>query len=550
MMGGPGFLEKLLLASHVHQPVVAADVRRRTRLESGQSASSRRRLQDFGRILNILVVAALCAISALRLSADAPTVEHLHPAGLARGSTNVVTIAGKFEPWPPKVWVSCPGVVLTAETNKGKFRVETAADAPVGAHWLRVFNADGPSLPRIFVVSRGTEVLEAEPNDHFTNAQPVTPLPMTVNGRLDKTGDVDSFAVTLKAGQWLDARLDAYTLASKMDALLRLVSPDGVQQTWNHDFGTLDPRLLWQAASNGTYVVQVMGFKHPADAELRLTGGDGCVYRLHLAVGPERPDVFGGIVGTAELEPNNSVTNAMVVALPASVRGVIGGAEDEDCFAFEVKKDESIEASIEAASIGSALDALLKITDATGKELARNDDASGSRDPRLEWKAPTNGTFCVVVGNLLHAGGTNHFYRLSLQRLAPDFKASLAAHSITVIAGETNEVKFTATRLRGFDRKLKARLKGLPDGLRAEPVDVSEKSGENTLKLIASADAKVAQVPLRLVITDVESGEERVALFALTSSSEDNGVPGGYTKLLVDSVGQLWLSLKAKPAAK
>ena len=93
-------------------------------------------------------------------------------------------------------------------------------------------------------------------------------------------------------------------------------------------------------------------------------------------------------------------------------------------------------------------------------------------------------------------------------------------------------------------------MKGLPDGLRAEPVDVSEKSGENVLKLIASADAKVTQVPLRLVITDVDSGEERVALFALTSLSEDNGVPGGYTKLLVDSVGQLWLTVKAKPAAK
>ena len=492
----------------------------------------------------------LVITSVISAKADAPTVEHLFPAGLTRGSTNVVTIAGKFEPWPPKVWLSCTGVVFTAETNKGKFRVETKADAPVGAHWLRVFNADGPSLPRIFVIEGGAQVLEAEPNDHFTNAQPVTPLPMTVNGRLDKSGDVDSFAVTLKAGQWLDARLDAYTLASKVDALLRLVTPDGVQQTWNHDFDTLDPRLLWQAPSNGSYVVQMMGFKHPADAEVRLTGGDGCVYRLHLDAGAQRPDVFGGIVGTAELEPNNSPTNAMVVALPASVRGVIGGAEDEDCFAFEVKKGESIEVSVDAASAGSALDALLRITDATGKELARNDDASGSRDPRLEWKAATNGTFCVVVGNLLHNGGTNHYYRLSLQRLAPDLKASLAANSITVTVGETNEVKFTVTRLRGFERKLKARLKGLPDGLRAEPVDVSEKSGENVLKLVASADAKASQTPLRLVITDVEPGEERVASFALTSSSEDNGVPGGYTKLLVDSVGQLWLTVKAKPAAK
>jgi hypothetical protein len=498
----------------------------------------------------LLLILGLTFAATIGVKAEAPTVEHVFPAGVARGSTNVVTIAGKFEPWPPKVWVSSPGVVFTAETNKGKFQVVTTADAPVGAHLIRLFNADGPSQPRIFVISREAELLETEPNNHFTNAQPVTSSPMTVNGRLDKSGDVDSFAVTLKAGEWLDARLDAYTLASKMDALLRLVTPDGVQQTWNHDFDTLDPRLLWQAPSNGSYVVQVMGFKHPADAEVRLTGGDGCVYRLHLATGIRRPDVFSGQVATGERELNNSPTNAMTLTLPANIRGLIGNAEDEDCFVFDLKKGESIEASIDAASAGSALDATLKITDATGKELVRNDDAGGSRDPRLEWKAPTNGTFCVVVGNLLHSGGTNHFYQLALQRALPDYKASLPANSITLTAGETNEVKFTVTRLRGFDRKLKARLKGLPEGLRAEPVDVSEKSGEQVLKLIASVDAKVAQVPLHLVITDVGSGDERIAAFTLTSSSEDNGVPGGYTKLLVESLNQLWLTLKAKPPVK
>ena len=85
----------------------------------------------------ILFILGMAIATGVR--AEAPTVEHVYPAGLTRGSTNVVTIAGKFEPWPPKVWLSCTGVVFTAETNKGKFRVETKADAPAGAHWLRVY---------------------------------------------------------------------------------------------------------------------------------------------------------------------------------------------------------------------------------------------------------------------------------------------------------------------------------------------------------------------------------------------------------------------------
>ena len=72
-------------------------------------------------------------------------------------------------------------------------------------------------------------------------------VPVTINGRLDKNGDVDSFAIALKAGEWLDARLVSYELMGKLDGVLRLVDGKGYQLEWNHDFATLDPRLQWQA---------------------------------------------------------------------------------------------------------------------------------------------------------------------------------------------------------------------------------------------------------------------------------------------------------------
>ncbi len=494
-------------------------------------------------------VALLCLLaSALPALADAPTLEHLLPAGVARGSTNVITVAGKFDPWPVKAWVGCPGVAFTAETNKGKFTVVTSADAPAGAHFVRLFNDDGASAPKILVVSTGNERTEVEPNDAFTNAPVVAPLPLAMNGRLDKSGDVDSFAVTLAAGQWLDARLDAYTLASKMDAVLRIVTSRGVQLAWNHDFGTLDPRILWQAPSNGSYVVQVMGFKYPADADVRLTGGDSCTYRLHLATASQRPELCPAT--STEREPNASVTNATNVELPASVRGAVDTAGDEDWFAFRATKDESYEVTLAAASIGSALDAVLKITEIAGKELARSDDSGGSRDPRLEWKAPTNATYHATVANLFARGGSNNFYRLAIQRLAPDFKATLPAHSLMVTAGSTNDVKFSVTRQRGFDRKLRAELRGLPDGARAEALEISDKGGEHVFKLIAAADAKPSSAPVRIVVFDVEKTVERTAAFSLVSSSEDNGVPGGYTTLLAETIDSLWLTIKAKPASK
>lgn len=487
------------------------------------------------------IIALGFGLLAASATAAVPTFEHILPAGFAKGSTNQVTVAGKFDPWPPKVWTSCTGLVFTAETNKGKFRVETTAAAPVGAHLMRLFNDEGATEPRIFVVSDGPELVEAEPNDHFTNAQAIATTPSTVNGRLDKSGDVDSFKITAAAGQWLDAQLDAYVLASKMDALLRVATPDGVQQAWNHDYKALDPRLIWQAPTNGDYIVQVMGFKYPADAEVRLTGGDGCTYRLHLAARSAAPKPFAEV--PEEAEPNDSPTNTVAQNLPLTRRGTISAAGDEDVFAFELKKDETIEVSIEAAAAGSSLDALLRIADASGKELVRNDDSAG-RDPRVEWKAATNGVYFARVSSLLRRGGADHYYKLSAKRAESDCRVRVTANALTFKTGTTNDLKFTVNRLRGFDHKLRAELRGLPAGARAEPLDFGDKAGEQTLKIVCAADAPAAQAPVRLIVVDTATSREFPAEFEFVSSSENNGVPGGYTTLLVESTAEIWLTIQ------
>lgn len=136
-----------------------------------------------------------------------------------------------------------------------------------------------------------TQINEREPNDHFAKAQRLPQLPVTINGRFDKSGDVDSFAIELRNGEWLEARVDCYTLMSKVDAVLRLVTTNGEQLAWNHDFITLDPRLVWRAPANETVVLQIFGFAFPPDSDIRLTGGEGATYRLHLAITNSAPQI-------------------------------------------------------------------------------------------------------------------------------------------------------------------------------------------------------------------------------------------------------------------
>src|ERR1043165_6490520 len=210
-----------------------------------------------------------------------PTLVHLHPVAAQPGSTNSISAFGKWDTWPPQVWVDTPAIIFQPAKDSGKFTVAITKDAATGPHLVRLFDAKGPSVPRFFIVSPEPVLLESEPNDEFRSPQRIEKLPVAINGRLDKAGDVDSFGVTLSRGQRLTAALEAYTLGSTFDGLLRIVDTNGVQLAFNHDGRTLDPLLQWAAPRDGTFVVQVMGFVYPATASVGLTGAmavfTGCI---------------------------------------------------------------------------------------------------------------------------------------------------------------------------------------------------------------------------------------------------------------------------------
>ena len=553
--------------------------------------------------LELFLSFELGALSFSSAFAAVPTLDHLYPIAVQAGTTNAVTAIGKFDPWPAKVWVDAPGVVFKPETNSGKFSVEVATDAPVGPHLVRLFNEQGASALRFLLVTREAQFVEQEPNDDIAKPQAIEQFPASLNGRLDKSGDVDSYAVSLSAGQTLIASLEAFTLASPVDAVVRLVDARGVQVAWNHDGRTLDPFLTWTAKSAGTYVLQVFGFAYPAESSVKFAGSDKCVYRLSLSRGPYlrytvplgvqsgtttllrltgwncRPDLphetqfHGGDLASeaataslhlpgfdnsitlpvgegpelTESEPNDNVQSANVLEIPSAITGCIEKAGDEDRFKIAAKKDEKFLLEVQSATLGFPLDAWLKLEDLEGKELAKNDD-SGGADPRLEWTPSTNRTFVAVVGNVLHRGDGEHLYRLSARRATPDVKLTVSETAFTIGPGKTNEIKIAVKSLHGFKRKMTASVHGLPEGLNAEPAEVSEKGGDVVIKLMASAEAKPFSGPIQIIATEAESQLQRRVVADLTSSTVNNGVPGGFNKLVIETADQFWLTVLAAPA--
>src|SRR2546430_2072898 len=81
-----------------------------------------------------------------------PTLDSLFPPGGQRGQSVTVTAAGGFSQWPVKVWTEGPGLEVRALPEKGKLAIAVAPDAPVGVHWVRLFDDEGATAPRPFLV--------------------------------------------------------------------------------------------------------------------------------------------------------------------------------------------------------------------------------------------------------------------------------------------------------------------------------------------------------------------------------------------------------------
>lgn len=534
------------------------------------------------------------------IHAAAPTLEHLYPAGARRGTTTIVTAVGKQDPWPVEVWTDDPRIQFKAEKDKGKFSVIVSPEAEIRPHLVRLYNAEGASTVRFFLVSDTAELEEKEPNEDFSKPQVIDKLPVIVNGRLEKNGDVDSFAVKVAAGQWLVASLEAYVLGSTMDGMLRITDTNGVQVAYNHDGNfTLDPFIAWQAPKAGTYVVQAMGFSYPANSSINFDGGTGNIYRLSLTTGPYLdyayptgvmrtnlakvkvtgwnlldgkdwmvaclqtsslptntttvPVRLGSLnrlsipVGTLpeleEQEPNNAVAEAQSMIVPGYMSGRIQQIGDVDRFGFETKKGQKWEVAVQSDKLGFPLDATLRIEDSTGKELAKNDDANNSADPSLVWTAPTDGKFIAAISSLLRQGSSNYIYRLSVTEPKPGFRATVAANNFNVSPGKTNEIKVTVTKLHGHDKPLVIAANGLPKGVSLVAGEVPAKGGEVAIKLVAQADAKPFSGIFTLAVKEQAAGTNGFAVFEMISRGTDNGVPQGYTALVIEQTESLWLTV-------
>jgi hypothetical protein len=527
--------------------------------------------------MRALLLLTACSAAGVLCAAE-PALTHIHPAGVQRGTTTEVSLNGKFDPWPCRVWAGAPGIAFLPGKDAGKFEITVAADARPGPCLIRAFNDDGASAPIALVVETGPQILDREPNDDPLAPQVIETPTATINGRLDKSGDIDGFQITVPRGRTLMARVESNVLASEADMLMRVTDASGNVLAFNHDYTGMDPFIAFSAPQDGRYTVQVMGHKYPASTELQFTGGPACPYRLHLSAEPVVRNTWPLAVqrGTraqvtlegwnlneaprevdsanlphpmllTEVPEFTASADPQPLPLPCGVSGRLEEAGDEDRFTFQAAKDTMIQFRLTGPSHGSPIDPVLHVLSTDGKTVASSDDEGGFSEAALTWKSPADGAFTALVTDRAGKGGPEYYDHLAAVFPAPAVSASVAAHAFKVEAGKSAEVKVTVTPTNGYQKKLKLAAKDLPAGVSAAEADVPDKGGEVKVTLTAETTAARAAQPFRLVLREAEGGAEHPVTWSLASGGEDNGVPQGYPRLLINATDQLWLTVVPAP---
>lgn len=113
-----------------------------------------------------------------------------------------------------------------------------------------------------------------------------------------------------------------------------------------------------------------------------------------------------------EIEPNDRVTHANLIAFGDAVTGVIDPAQDVDYFAVDVPGNTTIDLDVDAAQVGSALDPVIALFDLDSVTiLAVNDDWDGL-DSRIIYSIITAGRYFVGISHISSEGGPQHTYSL------------------------------------------------------------------------------------------------------------------------------------------
>jgi hypothetical protein len=254
------------------------------------------------------------------------------------------------------------------------------------------------------------------------------------------------------------------------------------------------------------------------DARDKESGIEPLSVRKGNAISNTVPFAVDTLPECLEKESNDSRQDAQAVTLPMIVNGRMDRSGDWDVFRIEGRADEQIVAEVTARRLGSPMDSVLELIDASGKRLAFNDDHEDRADALNTHHAdslvhvtlPADGTYFLRLGDAQNEGGSEYAYRLRVSRPQPDFALRVVPSAVNADSWRLKPITIFALRKDGFDGEIALSFKGDPAGVLMDGGLIPAGQDKVRVTLALARWLPVEPVELRLEGRATIGGEETV----------------------------------------
>jgi len=357
--------------------------------------------------------------------------------------------------------------------------------------------------PASFTAGSLDEAVENEPNDAAAQATAVAAVPVVLNGRIDKPGDVDLYRIKPAAAGNLAFEINGRRLGSRIDSFLRVLDATGKEVQSNDDAEGKDSRIVFGVAAGTEYLVEVRSID-------RRFGGD-VFYRLSIDV-PAGPD-FTLTMTPTEINIGQSGSTVVTVtiarkngfgsAVPLKIEGLPAGVVASPALIPAGGGTGQFTLTAEAGATPGTMTQLRVIGTATiaDKPIER------VAQPVEIFKPP------------LAADGQNQqrptFILPATVMPQQAYALSIEPKAATVKKGTPVTIKITAIRAMGTNQAITIAAAGQPANVTPALQPIAQDKTETTLTLTVAANAPT--VTQNVIITgNLANNIQAAPAFTLT----------------------------------
>ncbi|HVV98907.1 MAG TPA: c-type cytochrome domain-containing protein, partial [Planctomycetaceae bacterium] len=324
------------------------------------------------------------------------------------------------------------------------------------------------------------QVNEAEPNDNFNEATPLT-VPAVASGvihanRPGTSRDVDLYRFESAAGRDWVIEVNAARSGSPLDSKIEVLDAQGQPVLRAQLQAVRDSYITFRGIDSNTRDVRLHNWEEMDLNQYLYMGGEVCKLFLY----PRGPD------SGFQLFPNSGSrityfdTNATTHAV------------NETCYIVEPHPpgEKLIPAGLPVFPV-----------------YYMNDDDAQRKlgtDSRLLFTAPADGAYLVRVTDVRDFQGENFKYQLTVRPTKPDFNVTLNGANPTVNAGSGKAFSIAVDRIDGFDGEIRIDIANPPPGFSVSTpiiVQAGQFAASGNINALAGAPAPTPESAKATVVT-------------------------------------------------